>query len=92
MSSVGYYALTYNNSSSAYLYFTPRLSLDTPVTITATGQTRQAKVEQIIVPAGTYYPGQRIPITVVLDYPVKASDIDLVVNGAEVAKITDASC
>lgn len=41
------------------------------------------KVESITAPAGTYYPGQVVPVTVRVSEPVKPSDIKLKFNGSD---------
>ena len=71
-SSVGFYDLQHIKGAGqphTYLYFLPSSDPAT-VTIIAQGQTQTVNVTSVRAPAGTYFPGQQIPIIVDFDYPV----------------------
>ena len=64
---------------SQFFYHFPKV--DATITITETNVTTSSKAT-VTAPAGTYYPGQTIPIQVDLGYPVEITkNIKLTVNG-----------
>ena len=92
-SSVGFYDLQHIKGAGqphTYLYFLPSGAGSPTVTITAKGRTQTVNVTSVRAPAGTYFPGQWVPITVQFDYPVDNWPISLHVNGNEFENLVTA--